>query len=131
MHNRNLCHRDIKPENILYSRKEKVVKIVDFGICKKTFQRGSRREMLTIIGTPFYLAPEVYIGGGYDETVDNWAIGITLYKIITGSTPFEDVYHSDTIANILKASLSFNNNQWNNFSFHFKDFVSKLITKKE
>ena len=79
------------------------MKIVDFGICKKTFQRGSRREMLTIIGTPFYMAPEVYIGGGYDETVDNWAIGITLYKLITGSTPFEDVYHSDTIANIVKA----------------------------
>ena len=58
--------------------------------------------MLTIIGTPFYLAPEVFIGGGYDEAVDNWALGITLYKLIAGNTPFEDVYHSETIANILK-----------------------------
>lgn len=44
--------------------------------------------MLTIIGTQFYLAPEIYIGGGYDERVDIWALGVTVYKLITGSTPF-------------------------------------------
>jgi len=44
--------------------------------------------MLTIIGTTFYLAPEILIFGGYDETVDLWAFGITLYKIIAGKTPF-------------------------------------------
>ena len=66
IHNRNLCHRDIKPENILYDEKNKKIKIIDFGISKKTFSRGTRRDMLTIIGTHFYLAPEVYNGGGYD-----------------------------------------------------------------
>lgn len=45
--------------------------------------------MLTIIGTHLYLAPEVYNGGGYDQRVDMWALGITVFKLITGFTPFE------------------------------------------
>ena len=52
-----MCHRDVKPENILYDPMMKKIKIIDFGISKKTFQRGQRRDMLTIIGTYFYLAP--------------------------------------------------------------------------
>jgi serine/threonine protein kinase len=40
--------------------------VIDFGISKRTFQRGSRRDMMTIIGTSLYLAPEVLLGGGYD-----------------------------------------------------------------
>ena len=66
LHNKNICHRDIKPENILYDEEEEKIKIIDFGISKKTFLRGSRRDMLTIIGTHYYLAPEVFLGGGYD-----------------------------------------------------------------
>lgn len=87
-HNKNICHRDIKPENILYGQEEKSIKIIDFGISKKTYQRGARRDMLTIIGTQFYLAPEIYIGGGYDERVDFWALGVTIFKMVTGYTPF-------------------------------------------
>jgi calcium-dependent protein kinase len=70
------------------------VKVIDFGISKKTFQRGSRRDMLTIIGTSQYLAPEVLLGGGYDERVDLWSIGVTLYQLVAGQTPFFSEYHS-------------------------------------
>jgi calcium-dependent protein kinase len=66
LHQQNICHRDIKPENILYDQKNDKVKIIDFGISKKTFLRGTRRDMMTIIGTNFYFAPEIYLGGGYD-----------------------------------------------------------------
>lgn len=53
--------------------------------------------MITIIGTPFYIAPEVLMGGGYDEKVDLWSTGIMLYKLIAGVTPFESEYHGETI----------------------------------
>ena len=96
LHNRNICHRDIKPENVLYCPKTKVLKIIDFGISKKTFQRGTRRDMLTVIGTHFYQAPEVYLGGGYDERIDLWALGITIFKLVAGYTPFESEYHHPT-----------------------------------
>ena len=57
LHSKNICHRDIKPENLLYDQTNKKIKLIDFGISKKTFLRGVRRDMLTIIGTHFYLAP--------------------------------------------------------------------------
>ena len=44
--------------------------------------------MLTITGTLYYRAPEMFSGGGYNEKVDIWATGITIYKIVTGRTPF-------------------------------------------
>ena len=57
--------------------------------------------MLTLTGTPYYRAPEMFEGGGYDEMVDLWAVGVTIYKLMTGYTPFESEYQSDTINNIL------------------------------
>ena len=44
--------------------------------------------MLTVIGSHYYMAPEVFLGGGYDERVDLWALGVIIYKLVTGSTPF-------------------------------------------
>ena len=86
--------------------------------------------MLTIIGTNFYFAPEIYIGGGYDEKVDIWALGVTIYKMITGFTPFQSDYHSDTIANILKGEVRFDEQIWGKYSPFAKDFVSRLLKEK-
>lgn len=86
--------------------------------------------MLTIIGTNFYFAPEIYIGGGYDERVDIWALGVTIYKLIAGYTPFESEYHSDTIVNIMKGEVTFDEKKWSNFSGFAKDFVARLLKKR-
>jgi glycogen synthase kinase 3 beta len=60
IHAQGICHRDIKPENILYDPVEKVVKIIDFGISRKVLNRGRKTDMLTITGTLFYRAPEMF-----------------------------------------------------------------------
>lgn len=89
IHTQNICHRDIKPENILYDEVNNKIKLIDFGISKKIIDRGAKRDMLTITGTLYYRAPEMFLGGGYDEKVDMWAAGITLYQLINeGKTPF-------------------------------------------
>jgi calcium-dependent protein kinase len=94
IHQNKICHRDIKPENILYDRGEDRIKIIDFGISQNVMDRGRKRDMLTLTGTPYYRAPEMFEGGGYDEMVDLWALGVTMYKLMTGATPFESEYHS-------------------------------------
>jgi serine/threonine protein kinase len=60
IHSHGICHRDIKPENILYDEAEKNIKIIDFGISRKLLNRGRRIEMLTITGTLYYRAPEMF-----------------------------------------------------------------------
>lgn len=60
LHSHKVCHRDIKPENILYDLNKKSVKLVDFGISKKLIKRGIKRDMLTLTGTPYYRAPEMF-----------------------------------------------------------------------
>ena len=94
LHKNKICHRDIKPENILYNQLSREIKLIDFGVSKKVEERGRKREMLTLTGTPYYRAPEMFSGGGYDHMVDLWAVGVTLFKLMTGFTPFESEYHS-------------------------------------
>ena len=66
MHEKNICHRDFKPENVLYDSENKKIKIIDFGTSKKFIRRNTKFDMLTLTGTLFYRAPEMFVGGGYD-----------------------------------------------------------------
>ena len=66
IHSQQICHRDLKPENILYNKEENSIIIVDFGISRKVMKRGIKRSMLTVTGTPYYRAPQMFEGGGYD-----------------------------------------------------------------
>lgn len=62
--------------------------------------------MLTITGTLYYRAPEMFLGGGYDEKVDLWACGVTLYQLLSGGrTPFQSDYLSTTIENIIRGEV--------------------------
>ena len=87
--------------------------------------------MLTIIGSHFYMAPEVYIGGGYDERVDLWALGVTLFQMVEGKTPFESEYHCDTVKNIRKGCFSFDSIRWNRYSLAIRSFIKGLLKPVE
>lgn len=130
IHSQKICHRDIKPENILYNEEERKIIIVDFGISRKLVKRGIAREMLTVTGTPYYRAPEMFEGGGYDELVDMWALGVTVFKLMAGLTPFESEYHSDTINNIMKAELIFSASIEARFSKQARMFVARLLKRR-
>ena len=74
-------HRDLKPENILLNGS--TVKLADFG-CSSVVQ-GNRN---TYCGTPDYCSPEVINGDKQDEKVDIWALGVLLFEMLTGMSPF-------------------------------------------
>ena len=84
-HEKQIIHRDIKTSNILVFEKN-LFKITDFGISKCM---DSNRFAYTNIGTPYYMAPEIVCGQPYDFSVDYWALGCMIYKLLTKKYPFE------------------------------------------
>ena len=88
--------------------------------------------MLTNTGTLYYKAPEMFLGGGYDNRVDIWAVGIMLYQMIDKQrrTPFESVYHHETITNILKGEVNFQAEIWSKHPFA-KDLIIRLLKKNK
>ena len=92
-HRNKIIHRDIKPAN-LFLTKEKIVKIMDFGLAKMVEE--ARKGATVIGGTPFYLAPEQASGGEIDHRADLYSLGVTLYQLASGSLPFTEgdvAYH--------------------------------------
>jgi serine/threonine protein kinase len=120
-------HRDIKPENILYDEKTKQIKIIDFGISRRFKRRGSRFEMWTITGTLFYRAPEMF-SGGYREGVDIWAVGILIFQLVCGRTPFESEYHSQTIKNIQETELVLSK-EFSRYSHELRSLLLRMLTR--
>lgn len=80
-----LVHRDLKPDNLLLSKSGEV-KITDFGA---SCLQGNAGEASRMIGTPYYMSPELVAGGEVDARSDMFALGVVLYELLTGSRPFE------------------------------------------
>lgn len=87
--------------------------------------------MLTVIGTRLYMAPEIFQGGGYDERIDLWSLGVTIYKLVAGRTPFESLYQSDMINKIIKVDFTFKDKVWQKFSNSLRRFVDRLLKKAD
>lgn len=84
IHNDNMIHRDIKPENILISTDE-VIKLLDFGIAR--FQKENQPQDTVILGTVGYASPEQFGFRQTDVRADIYALGVLLYKMLTGEMP--------------------------------------------
>ena len=85
-HEAGVIHRDLKPENVLV-QPDGVAKLVDFGIARSVTSRMTSEGQ--IVGTVYYLAPELALGQDYDGRADLYALGVMLYELSVGSLPFE------------------------------------------
>jgi serine/threonine protein kinase len=85
LHSRRIIHRDIKSSNIFLSRKNHL-KLGDFGVCKVLSASGMATN--TMVGTPYYLAPEVCDGSDYNEKSDIWSLGVVFYELCALRLPF-------------------------------------------
>ena len=82
MHTRDIVYRDLKPENIMMDADGYPV-LVDFG-----FAKYCHDKTYTFVGTPNYVAPEIIKNAGHNRSVDYWALGVTIYEMVTGENPF-------------------------------------------
>ena len=97
-HDKGVIHRDMKPENVFLVEREGAadfVKLVDFGVAKMSERDalqddgGKLTRTGVIFGTPEYMSPEQAAGHAPDHRADIYALGITLYELLTGRVPFE------------------------------------------
>jgi serine/threonine-protein kinase len=86
IHERGIVHRDIKPSNIMIDASG-VPRLTDFGVAK-TLDSARKTATGALLGTPAYLAPEQFVGGQVDGRTDVYALGVTLYELLTGTLPF-------------------------------------------
>jgi len=128
LHEHNICHRDLKPENFLFknNKENAEIKIIDFGLSKKFSKQET--DMTTIVGTPFYVAPEV-LSGRYGTQCDLWSCGVILYVLLCGYPPFDGDSNKDIFRAILKANLEFDEDEWSHISEEAKDLICKLLHK--
>lgn len=118
----NICHRDLKPENIMIDTKTLKIKLLDFGLSSYF----SNQSLVSPVGTPYYVSPEV-LKGQYNKECDMWSVGVITYILLTGTPPFQGDSLPDIYREIMRFNIEFDEDEWNNFSIDAREFVECLI----
>lgn len=125
LHNSRKLHRDIKAGNILLTESGGT-KLADFGVSAQLSENTLKRR--TIIGTPYWMAPEIFQEIAYNEKADIWSLGITGIELAEGYPPLSDVHPMRAIFLIPSAPAP-KLKEANSFSSEFNDFLDKCLQK--
>ncbi|CAB0015564.1 unnamed protein product, partial [Nesidiocoris tenuis] len=128
LHGINVAHLDIKPQNLVLTGTfpNCEVKLCDFGISRYLSKGADVRE---ILGTPDYVAPEVLNYESISLATDMWSVGVLLYVLLTGCSPFGGDTKQETFCNISQCRLDFPDDLFEEISDEAKDLMTKLMVK--
>ncbi|GMT28660.1 hypothetical protein PFISCL1PPCAC_19957, partial [Pristionchus fissidentatus] len=130
LHGLGFIHRDVKPDNMLIGRNGHI-KLADFGTCVRMTRDGVVK-CSTAVGTPDYIAPEVLRNQGrdheYGKEVDWWSVGVFIYEMLVGETPFYADSLVNTYTNIMnhRESLQFPEDE--QMSGHAKELIRLFLS---
>ena len=128
-HKMKIIHRDLKPENILITDRDEDgfinVKICDFGTAK-ICEAGTREKIL--VGSPYFMAPEVLKEEEYNEKCDIWSCGVIMYILLSQRPPFGGRNEDEIKRNVENGIYDLISPPFNNFSRSCIDLIKKLLT---
>ena len=140
-HSFGVVHRDLKPENVVFESPNTEeeddeedehnnntynIKIIDFGL---STLKNKTEKLHTILGTPYYMAPEV-LKGDYNEKCDIWSIGAITYFLLSGTEPFKGETSNKIFAKILFTEPDYSPDKFRNVSPLAIDFIKKCFEKE-
>jgi serine/threonine-protein kinase len=102
-HDNNVVHRDVKPANIMVLSGG-AIKVMDFGLSRRTSEMSSVTDAGEIVGTIAYLSPERFLGKSADARSDLYSVGVVMYEVFTGTVPFKN--ESDDLVAVIFAHVN-------------------------
>ncbi|PRT57006.1 Calcium/calmodulin-dependent protein kinase [Wickerhamiella sorbophila] len=128
LHHSNIVHRDIKPENLLFESKDPESELVlcDFGIARPLHEPD---ELITSsAGSLGYAAPEIFSSYGHGKPCDVWSLGVVLFTILSGYSPFQAETPQDFMSEVHPGfTVKFHTRYWKDVSDDAKDLIRQML----